>query len=165
MRRSSVEPQPERTPQARLSEARLHGIVGYQLAQATIVTTQVFDECVGGPQSLRPVEYTVLALVQANPGVTARQLATGLAMTPPNVKAWLDRLEARALLTRSRSTADARLQHLECTPAGSALAARSTALLLGGEEVALTVLSPAERAMLVELLHKVARSRKRAGAR
>jgi hypothetical protein len=33
-----------RTPHARLSEAPLHDLVGYRLAQATIVTDHVFDE-------------------------------------------------------------------------------------------------------------------------
>ena len=115
----------DRTPHARLVEAAMHGVVGYQLAQATIVTALVFDGAVGGPRGLRPVEYTVLALVQANPGVTARQLARGLAMTPPNIAVWLDKLESRGLVKTRRG----------------------------------------ERAMLVELLHKVALQRPRAPSR
>ena len=42
-------------------------IVGYQLAQAAIVTDQVFEERVGRAGGLRPVEFTILALVQGNP--------------------------------------------------------------------------------------------------
>jgi DNA-binding MarR family transcriptional regulator len=155
----------DRTPLARLAEAGLHGVVGYQLAQATIVTTQVFNAQVGAAGKLRPVEYTVLALVHANPGVTARQLAIGLAVTPPNIAVWLDRLESRGLVQRSRSQADARMQHIRATRAGAALAARATQRLLDGEAAALAALSTAERAMLVELLHKVAMTRKRGSAR
>jgi DNA-binding MarR family transcriptional regulator len=151
----------DRTPQARLAESELHGVVGYQLAQASIVTTQVFDAEVGTEFKLRPVEYTVLALIHANPGVTARQLARGLAVTPPNIAVWLDRLESRGLVQRSRSQTDARVQHLVATSAGATLAKRTTRRLLEAEQAALAALSTAERAMLVELLHKVALTRKR----
>jgi DNA-binding MarR family transcriptional regulator len=154
-------PPQDRTPLARLAEAGLHGVVGYQLAQATIVTTQVFNAEVGATGKLRPVEYTVLALVHANPGVTARQLAKGLAVTPPNIAVWIDRLQSRGLVARSRSDADARMQHIRVTRAGAALAGRATQRLLDGEAAALATLSAAERAMLVELLHKVAMARKR----
>ena len=44
MTRRAALPDTDRTPSARLSEGPMHGIVGYQLAQATIVTSQVFDE-------------------------------------------------------------------------------------------------------------------------
>jgi DNA-binding MarR family transcriptional regulator len=161
MPRSTPDRADDRTPQARLTEAALHGVVGYQLAQATIVTTQVFDGEVGSACALRPVEYTMLALIHANPDVTARQLARGLAVTPPNIAVWLDRLESRALVQRRRSAADARMQHIRVTAAGAALARESTRRLLEGEAAALATLSPAERAMLVELLHKVAMARKR----
>lgn len=162
MPKKSHPPPPDLTPLARLSEAALHGVVGYQLAQATIVTTQVFESAVGETRGLRPVEFTLLALVHANPDVTARQLARGLAVTPPNIAAWLDKLESRGLVHRSRSLADARQQHIRTTATGAKLAIASTQSLLAGEEAALAALSNAERAMLVELLHKVALTRKRA---
>ena len=53
----------DRTPQARLGEGPLHGLVGYQLAQASIVTNRVFDEQASRRGGLRRVEYTILALV------------------------------------------------------------------------------------------------------
>jgi DNA-binding MarR family transcriptional regulator len=154
----------ERTPSARLTEAALHGVVGYQLAQASIVTTLVFNANVGAPKGFKPVEYTILALVQANPGVTARQLARGLAMTPPNIAVWLERLESRGLVEKRRGEADARMQHLQATAAGARLAHEATERLLAGEHDALAALSAAERAMLVELLHKLALQRPRAAA-
>jgi DNA-binding MarR family transcriptional regulator len=155
-------PSEDRTPLAQLSEAALHRIVGYQLAQAAIVTDQVFDEGVGGAGGLRRLEFTILALTRGNPGVTARQLARALAVTPPNVAVWLERLEARGLIERERSTQDARMQHLRTTREGERQADAATRRLLQGEEQALQSLSVAERAMLVELLHKVALARKRA---
>lgn len=150
----------ERTPLARLSEGPVHGIVGYQIAQAAIVTDQVFDDRIGAG-GLRRVEFTILALVEANLDVTARQLARALAVTPPNIAIWLDRLEQRGLIVRIRSATDARVQHIRLARAGASLVKRSTELLLDAERSALSTLSEAERAMLVELLHKVALARKR----
>lgn len=157
----SPDPQ-DRTPLTRMIEGGLHGLVGYQLAQATIVTTLAFNAAISGVGALRPVEYTVLALVDGNPDVTARQLARGLALSPPNITVWLDRLESRGLVVRSRSAADARMQHIRTTAAGAKLVAQATARLLESERQALAALSLAERAMLVELLHKLAMTRKRA---
>ena len=161
MTRKPVIPAAERTPQAQLSEAGIRAIVGYQLAQAAIVTNQVFDDRVGRAGELRRVEFTILALVHGNPGVTARQLARALDVTPPNIAVWIDRLESRALVTRTRSDSDARMQHIRITRAGAALVDRATRLLHEGEQAALATLSSAERAMLVELLHKVAMARRR----
>jgi DNA-binding MarR family transcriptional regulator len=152
-------PAAERTPQARLSEAGLQGIVGYQLALARVVTDKVFDGAVARPLALRRVEFTILALVQANAGVTARQLARALAVTPPNIAIWLDRLVSRGLVERERSAADGRMQHNRVTARGDALASRAAQALREAELVALAGLSAAERAILVELLHKAALAR------
>ena len=152
----------DRTPLTRLREGGAHAIVGYQLAQAAIVTNQVFDEQVGHLRGgLRRVEFTILALVQGNRDVTARQLARALAVTPPNIAIWLDKLESRGLIARERSVSDARMQHVRLTARGTALVDRSVQALLEGERAALDGLSAAERAMLVELLHKVALSRRK----
>src|SRR5262245_46787893 len=126
----------DRTPLARLSEGGAHAIVGYQMAQAAIVTNQVFDERVGRG-GLRRVEFTILALVQSNPDVTARQLARALAVTPPNIAIWLDKLESRGLVARERSTSDARMQHVRLTSRGKTLVERSVQSLLEGEHDAL----------------------------
>ena len=152
----------DRTPQSRLAEGAVHAIVGYQLAQASIVTDQVYEDRVGRDGGLRRVEFTILALVQANPGVTARSLARALAVTPPNIAIWIDRLESRALVERERSDRDGRVQHIRLTKAGTALVQQCTQRLLDGEQAALSTLSAAERAMLVELLHKLALARRRA---
>jgi DNA-binding MarR family transcriptional regulator len=151
----------ELTPLGRLDEAGMHAILGYQLAQATIVSTRVFTDRIGAVFELRPVEFTILALVDANPGVSARQLADALAVTPPNITMWIDKLEGRGFVQRERSSTDRRAQHIRATTQGAALARKAVQLAIEGEQDALAALSPAERAMLVELLHKVALCRKR----
>lgn len=144
------------TPKGRLSEASLHMVLGYQLAQAAIVTNAVFARQVGAPFDLRPVEYTVLALIHENPDVSATRLAKALAVTAPNIAAWIDRLEKRGLVQRIPHATDRRAQHLRTTAQGTALARKSTEAILDGEQSALASLSKGERLILVELLHKLA---------
>lgn len=146
----------ETTPAGRLNEASLHLVLGYQLAQATIVTDAVFASRVGEPHELRPVEYTVLALIHENPDVSATRLAKALAVSAPNIAAWIDRLEKRGLVQRSPHATDRRAQHLRATAQGAALARKATEAVLHGEQSALASLSKGERMMLVELLHKLA---------
>ena len=152
-------PRDEQTPFGGLAEAGMHTVLGYQLAQAAIATTQVFAERIGEAFELRPVEFTILSLVDENPGVSARQLATALAVTPPNITMWIDKLEGRGLVERERSSTDRRAQHIRATDKGSTLARKALRAVSEGEHAALARLSAAERAMLIELLHKVARCR------
>lgn len=150
-----------KTPVGQLSEASLRRVLGYQLAQAAVVTTRVFRAQVGGPFELRPVEFTVLCLVNDNPGVSANQLARALAVTPPNITTWIDRLALRGLVERERSSVDRRAQHIRTTAAGAEMARSTVEHIVNGEQQALGAnLSEAEQAMLVELLHKSARGRR-----
>lgn len=150
---------PDETPRGRLAQARLHDVAGYQLAQAAIVTDGVFDEEVAGPYGLRRVEYTVLALVCENPGGTPAQLARALAVTAGNITMWIDRLVDKRLVRRESGTADRRAKHLFATQSGEHLAAEATARIVAAEAARLQALTHAERAMLVELLHKAANCR------
>lgn len=145
-----------------LDEDGLHHILGYQLAQASVTTTQVFNEVVGSSFELRPVEFTILTLVDENPGVSGKQLALSLAVAPPNITVWIERLERRGLVQRERSTTDRRAQHIRTTTQGSKLARQAVQRIVAAERVALARLSAAERAILVELLHKVAGARGKA---
>ncbi|MDM0044729.1 MarR family transcriptional regulator [Variovorax dokdonensis] len=148
----------EKTPAGRLDEARLKRVLGYQLAQATIVTDSIFRRVVEQPLALRPVEYTVLTLVAENPGSSLARIARALSVTPPHITAVVDRLEARALLARTTSDSDRRSQVLSVTPEGSVLVRQATDQILATENAALA-LSPGEQAILAELLHKVACAR------
>lgn|SRR5687767_5093315 len=148
-----------RTPAGQLAEDRLNGLVGYQLAQATITTTRVFAALVGEPFELRPVEYTLLVLIGDNPGSPSSRLAQALAVTAPNITMWIDRLVERGLVRRRQSSTDRRMQELRLSAEGTRLVAQASERLAEGERAALEGLSGAEHAMLLELLRKVARHR------
>jgi DNA-binding MarR family transcriptional regulator len=147
------------TPHGRLLEAELHRLVGYQLVQAAITTNRVFTEQVGKPLGLRRVEYTLVMLINENPGCSAARLARALDVTPPNLTMWISHLEKQGWVVRVPSKTDGRAQHLHVSPKGAKLAAEATRCLLDGEQQVLGVLSAGETAILIELLHKVACAR------
>ena len=149
---------PTLTPAGRLDEARLHAVLGYQLAQATIVTDTLFRMAVGEPLALKPVEYTVLMLIAENPGGSAARLARALSVTPPHITALLDRLQERGLVERKASDEDRRAQVLSVTRKGAELARKATDRILTAER-ATCGLTAGEQAILAELLHKVACAR------
>jgi DNA-binding MarR family transcriptional regulator len=151
------------TPAGRMEEARLQKVLGYQLAQASIVTDAIFFEQVGEPFKLRPVEYTVLTLIAENPGGSLVRLARALSVTPPNISTMVDRLEAKGLIARQASEEDRRAQVLHVTAKGADLVRRATQRIVDAESSALP-LSAGEQAILAELLHKVALARGKTGA-
>lgn len=135
----------------------LASVLGYQLAQAAVAANAVFMREVGEGFDLRPVEYTVLALVCENPGVSSARLAQMLSVSAPNITVWIDRLAGRGFVQREPSEVDRRERLLHATEDGARLAARATERLVAGEREAFGHLSAGERAILAELLHKLAR--------
>ena len=140
-----------------LDQSSLQHLLGYQIARADVPTRRAFAEHVGKPLELSPVEFSCLVLLAFNPGATPKQLAEALAMVAPAVTVLLDRLEKRGLIQRARSDSDRRAQLVTLTPAGDETARKAHALSLDMEREVLKALSAAERAILVELLQKVAR--------
>jgi DNA-binding MarR family transcriptional regulator len=152
------------TPAGRLEEAGLQRVLGYQLAQATIVTDAVFFDVVGKPFNLRPVEYTVLTLIAENPGGSLVRLARALSVTPPNISTMVDRLEAKGLVAREASEEDRRAHVLHVTAKGAEMVRKATQKIVQAESETLP-LTPGEQAILAELLHKVAAARPRHAGR
>jgi DNA-binding MarR family transcriptional regulator len=144
--------------QERLDESAVLHVLGYRLAQASILMRSVFNRHVGEPLNLRTVEFTLLMLLLTNDDVTPSQISRTLAMSAPNLTQLLDRLVERGLVARERSPHDRRAQHIRLTRAGRTLAKKAHEISLGMEQEALHHLSEAERAMLFELLQRVARS-------
>jgi DNA-binding MarR family transcriptional regulator len=151
---------PEPAPEAGTAP-RVDAVLGYRLALATLTTTAVFLREVGEPLQLRPVEYTILALIREAPGLTPARLAKALAVTAPNITAWMTKLEARGLVARTASDTDRRAQQLRLTADGEQASQRATERLLAAERAALATLSPGEFTLLHELLRKVAAARHR----
>ena len=149
-----------KTPDGSMAESQLQTIVGYQLAQASVVTDAFFNEVVRKPFDLRMLEFTVLCLVCENAGVSPLQLAASLAVTGASISTHVDRLVERGLVVRERSEQDGRRQHLHPTAAGRQLKRDATAAVIARERYGIDTLSSGEHRILLELLHKLASARR-----
>jgi len=99
-------------------------------------------------------------LVSGNAEVTPKRLSIALNVPGPNLTLLLDRLEERGQIERRRSEEDRRVQHVLLTRKGRALVGRLRGTIATMEEDLLGHLTEAERAMLFELLKKVAAHRR-----
>jgi len=100
--------------------------------------TQAYDEAVGARLGLNMAERHCIGLLYGGPQ-SAGAIATATGLTPAAVTALIDRLEARGLLTRTRSLEDRRKVVIEATEATRELSARYYgAIATEGEKVLAT---------------------------
>ena len=141
-----------------LDQSRLTYLVGYAASRASIALKKTFARHLG-PLDLRAVEFSILVLVASNGEVNQKQLGEALDVSAPNMAVTLDRMVERGWVARVRGTRDRRAMHIHLTEVGRALVKRAEAIAGTMENAALRALSPAERALLIELLMKVASTR------
>lgn len=143
-------------PPATVSLGILSDVLGYHIAQASVTTVDMFERHIGERFKLRKVEYSILMLLLENGALSPKRLGQVLALTAPNLTLLLDRLQHRHLLRRERNQTDRRSQNIVLTEAGVKLSRDSAAAAAAMERELDSRLTPGERAMLLELLHKVA---------
>lgn len=138
-----------------LDQSRLLHLVGYAASRASIELKKTFARHLG-PLELKAVEFSILVLVASNPQVNQKQLGQALDVSAPNLAVTLDRMVERGWVERVRSTQDRRAQHVHLTEKGRELTRQAEKIASTMENPALRGLSSAERALLIELLLKVA---------
>lgn len=136
------------------SEGSLDGLIGYHLRRASLVDIAGVM-AVLADADIRPVPFSVLAIVVENPGVTAAEICRQLAIQRGNIVPILADLESYGLLVREADPDDQRIQRLHATKAGRASYADWLAGIQTHEEHLLRRLTAAERAILRELLEKI----------
>ncbi len=98
----------------------VEGAVGYHLRRAQ---TMVLED-VGRrmrPLGLGPPEFTVMSVLQENPGINATRIAESLPMKRSNLSVLLARLKRRGLLKRADGEESGRVHSLCLTPEGEEL--------------------------------------------
>jgi DNA-binding MarR family transcriptional regulator len=116
-----------------------------------------FLRCVA-PLQLTPAQFSVLLLLDKNPGRNQTEIANTLGILRPNFVAMLDGLESRDLCARIRSTNDRRSHILVLTEKGRAVLARAKKLVAAKHEARLNeLLGSVNRAALLEMLATIAR--------
>src|SRR5450631_2902530 len=136
-------------------QSRLTHLVGYAATRASITLRRVFLRHLG-PLDLKVVEFSILMLVAANPQINQKRLGQALDVSAPNMAVTLDRMVERGWIERVRSTEDRRAVQIHLTAKGRELVKRAEAISATMENASLRALSAAERALLIELLMKVA---------
>jgi DNA-binding MarR family transcriptional regulator len=141
---------------AALQLGELSELLGYSLKRAQLKIFEDFLRCVA-PLQLTPAQFSVLLLLEKNPGRNQTEIANTLGILRPNFVAMLDGLESRDLCTRMRSTNDRRSHVLMLTDKGRSVLARARKLVATKHEARLNaLLGPANRAALLAMLTRIA---------
>ncbi len=122
-----------------LQLGELSELLGYALKRAQLKVFEDFLRCVA-PLQLTPAQFSVLLLLDKNPGRNQTEIATTLGILRPNFVAMLDGLESRDLCARIRSTNDRRSHILVLTDKGRAVLARAKKLVASKHEARLNEL-------------------------
>jgi DNA-binding MarR family transcriptional regulator len=139
-----------------LEMGELSELLGYSLKRAQLRIFEDFLRCVA-PLQLTPAQFSVLLLLDKNPGRNQTEIANTLGILRPNFVAMLDGLESRDLCTRIRSPNDRRSHHLVLTDKGRAVLARAKKLVASKHEARLNeLLGPDNRSALLSMLSKIA---------
>lgn len=150
-RKDAGEPQAEALQLGELSEQ-----LGYVLKRAQLKVFENFLRCMASLQ-LTPAQFSVLLLVEKNPGRNQTEIASTLGILRPNFVAMLDNLESRDFCARIRSTNDRRSHILVLTDKGKAVLARAKKLVATKHEARLNdLLGQANREALIGMLAKIA---------
>src|ERR1700727_3040476 len=142
---------------AALQMGELSELLGYSLKRAQLKIFEDFMRCVA-PLQLTPAQFSVLLLLDKNPGHNQTKIANTLGILRPNFVAMLDGLESRDLCARIRSANDRRSHILVLTDKGGAVLARAKKLVAVKHETRLNeLLGPTNRAALLSMLAKIAK--------
>jgi len=134
----------------------LSELLGYQFKRAQLRIFEDFIRCVAALQ-LTPAQFSVLVMLEKNPGRNQTEIATALGILRPNFVSMLDALESRELCERVRSPHDRRSHLVMLTDKGRSVLSRAKRLVATKHEARLNaLLGEGDRATLLRILDKLA---------
>lgn len=134
----------------------LDRVLGFHIRQAQGTMHRRFIEALSAVD-LTQKQSGALWLVGANPGASQIGIGNALRMDRATTMAIIDKLEARDLVVRQRSTVDRRRHELYLTPEGQKLLVKVKKLVKDHERSFSERFSDDELATLVDLLRRVYR--------
>lgn len=138
-----------------LQLGELSELLGYQFKRTQLRIFEDFIRCVASLQ-LTPAQFSVLVLLEKNPGRNQTEIASTLGILRPNFVSMLDGLESRELCERIRSPHDRRSHQVMLTDKGRSILARAKRLVAAKHEARLNaLLGDADRAALLRILDKL----------
>jgi DNA-binding MarR family transcriptional regulator len=105
---------------------------------------------------LTPPQVGMLRMINAQPGLSQQALASHLGLLPSKVVSFVDELEGRELVTRTRSERDRRVYELTLTEQGKALMSDIGKLAAEHDAEISAELDDNQRSQLAELLGRLA---------
>src|ERR1043166_4848101 len=151
-------------PKTDLDLGPLPDLIGYVLRRAQLVVFQDFFQAFA-PFNISPAQFSVLTVIERNPGLTQSQVAAALGIKRTNFVGLLDELERRALAERRQAARDKRSYALYLTADGLALMRRLKPVLKAHENRMIARIGEGGRDRLVELLHQLVSNPDANGAR
>lgn len=107
------------------------------------------------PEDIRPAQFSVLIVIERNPGLKQSQVSEVLSIKRTNFVPLLDGLEARGLVKRKPAPTDRRSHALHLTAKGRALVIRLRALWAEHNARACGVIGPEGSAYLFGVLSRL----------
>lgn len=156
--KGTIAPRPE-TGAASTSDVSLgylEGLLGYSLRRAQLAVFQDFIQSMKD-FDLRPAQFSVLAIIGANPGLKQSRVSEALGINRANFVALLDELEQRKLAKRAAAPGDRRSNALYLTPKGEAFLKDAHQQLINHHERRLEdVLGTTDKQRFLEQLDRLA---------
>lgn len=132
----------------------LPDLIGYVLRRAQLVVFQDFFNAFA-PFDISPAQFSVLTVIERNPGLTQTQVAEALGIKRTNFVGILDELERRKLAERRQTARDKRSHALYLTADGAGLMRKLKPVLKAHESRMVGKIGADGRDRLVALLREI----------
>ena len=145
------------TPKSKVQDANfslLPDLLGYHLRRAQSAVFQDFAASLDGA-NVTPGQFGVLALIEANAGLSQTRLAQILGIDRSTLVAVIDKLESQGLVERAARPNDRRSHALKLSRQGQSRFEALARLVQKHETRIARRLSARERETLIELLQRI----------
>jgi DNA-binding MarR family transcriptional regulator len=132
----------------------LEALLGFHVRMANVAIYRDFTASMA-KLDITQRQAATLSLVEANPGTSQVAIANKLNSDRATIMAMVDRLEARGLLTRTRSREDRRRQELYLTPLGQKTCKDARALIAEHERRFTSMFTTDELEAFIDALKRV----------
>ena len=136
----------------------LDRVVGYLLRRAQVAVFQDFFATFSKVH-IRPAQFSVLVVIDRNPGLKQTQIADALGIKRTNFVSLVDELERRGLAERRASERDRRSSALYLTEAGRALVKKLRRMAEVHDRRVTAKIGPEGHKQLLALLREIADGR------
>lgn len=133
---------------------QIHRVPAHLARRFNQICIGIGDE-VTRPFGLSPVEFAIVAAIDAQPGLDQRRLAARLAIDTVSTSKLLDRLKKLRLVRRSVGMEDRRARILSLTSRGRELRVKIGVGFKAAHARLMAPLSPDEQAQFIELLARL----------